>query len=415
MSRTLEEISRAIQELGTAAEPSIIAWRRAFHARPELGLEEFRTTETICAELDALGIPYARPLPTGCVATLRGTAPDAYGADGTPRRRILLRADIDALPVEERTGAAYASQNPGIMHACGHDCHIAMLLGALQILRELADELHGEVRAVFQPAEEIAQGALAMIGAGVLEGVDGVYGAHIWSEVDAGTVSVEPGPRMANVDWFRIDIAGSGAHGAMPQRGADAVVAAAQVVCALQTVVSRRLDPYEPAVVTVGEIHGGTARNVIAGEAHLTGTVRTCSAATHEQMPRLIEEVAVAAAATAGCSARLAEYEVGNPAVANDPASAARARASLIKVLGPAAEAHYPGTMSGEDFSEYLRRVPGVFAFIGTRNPAVGATWPQHSGCYTVDESVLAPGAMLAAQYAVDFLAEGQSFGDRHQ
>ena len=406
MSRTPEEITRAIQGFGSRYEPYIIAQRRAFHARPELGLEEFRTTDAICAELDVLGIAYTRPLPTGCVATLRGTAPDAYGADGTPRRRILLRADIDALPVEERTGAAYASQNTGLCHACGHDCHIAMLLGTLQILRQLTDVLHGEVRAVFQPAEEIARGAKAMIDAGVLDGVDGVFGMHIWSEVDAGAISVEPGPRMANVDWFRIDIAGAGAHGAMPQRGADAVVAAAQVVCALQTVVSRRLDPYEPAVVTVGEIHGGTARNVIAGEAHLTGTVRTYSAAAHGQMPQLIESAAAHAAAGAGCSATLAEYEVGNPAVVNDSTSAARARASLIKVLGPQAEAHYPGTMSGEDFSEYLKLVPGAFAFIGTRNPALGATYPQHSGCYTVDEGVLAPGAMFAAQYAVDFLAE---------
>ena len=406
MSRSESEITRAIQSLGDHYKPYIIDQRRAFHACPELGLQEFQTTEAICTQLDALGIPCTRPLPTGCIATLRGTALDAYGASDIPRRRILLRADIDALPVEERTGAAYASQNPGIMHACGHDCHIAMMLGTLQILRHLSDELHGEVRVVFQPAEEIARGAAAMIGEGALEGVNGVFGMHIWSEVDAGTVSVEPGPRMANVDWFRIDVAGSGAHGAMPQRGADAVVAAAQVVCALQTIVSRRLDPYEPALITVGEVHGGTARNVIASEAHLTGTVRTYSTAAHEQMPQLIEQVAAAAATSAGCTARLTEYEVGNPAVINDAASAARARASLIKVLGPAAEARYQGTMSGEDFSEYLRRVPGVFAFIGTRNPALGATYPQHSGCYTVDEGVLAPGAMLAAQYVVDFLAE---------
>ena len=407
MGRTPEETTRAIQDLAGAAAPAIVAWRRAFHRIPEVGLTEFRTTEALCAELARMDVPFTRPLPTGCVATLAGTAPDAYEADGAPRRRLLLRADIDALPVAERTGAPFASENEGVMHACGHDCHIAMMLGALEVLRQLTDELHGEVRAVFQPAEETAQGAEAMIEAGVLEGVDGVFGMHIWSEVDAGTISIEPGPRMANVDWFRIDVAGTGSHGAMPERGADAIVAAARIVDALQSVVSRDLSPLESAVLTVGELHGGTARNVIADAAWLTGTVRTYGAAARAQMPRLIERVASHTAEVHGCTAALTEYEHGNPAVVNDPASAARGRAALLKVLGPEAEARYRGTMSGEDFSEYLARVPGAFAFVGTRNPALGAVHPQHSCRYTVDESVLTKGAMLAAQYAVDFLAEG--------
>ncbi|MCI7729903.1 amidohydrolase [Enorma burkinafasonensis] len=372
------DVSGTIRELGRETEPYIIDQRRHFHRHPELSLREFETTDTIARELDAMGIPYERPLETGLVATLAGTAADAYRADGTPRRRLLIRADIDALPVTERTGEPFASVNEGVMHACGHDCHIAMQLGALKILSRLRDELHGEVRAVFQPSEENGGGSKLMIDAGVCDGVDGAYAAHIWSEVQAGTVSCEPGPRMANTDWFRIDIRGTSCHGAMPQRGADAIIAAAEIVNNLQTIVSRDLNPYEPAVVTVGELHGGTARNVIA--AHT--------------------------AAALGAEAELTDYTVAHGAVVNDERAARRCRQAVVEVLGEDAVGRYRGTLSGEDFSEYLRLVPGVLAFVGTRNPAIGATFAQHSCYYKVDESVLAKGAMLAAQYAVDFLAE---------
>ena len=399
-------VTARIQALGSEMEPYIIEQRRYFHRHPEPSLEEFETTAAIARELDALGIPYEQPLETGLVATLAGTAPDAYRADGTPRRRLLIRADIDALPVIERTGISYASENEGFMHACGHDCHIAMQLGALRILTQMRDELQGEVRAVFQPSEENGCGAKMMVDAGVCAGVDGAYAAHIWSEVDAGTISCEAGPRMANTDWFRIDVRGTSCHGAMPQRGADAIVAAVEIVSNLQTIVSRNLDPYEPAVVTVGELHGGTARNIVAGAAYLAGTVRTYSDAAHEAMPQLIEQIAQHTAAALGAEAKLTEYTVAHGAVINDERAAARCRTAIVKVLGENATGSYRDTLSGEDFSEYLRRVPGVFVFVGTRNPAIGATFPQHSCFYTVDESVLARGAMLAAQYAIDFLAE---------
>ena len=404
--RSPQEITQAIRDIATEFEPYIIKQRRHFHKHPEPSLQEQRTTSDICGQLDAMNIPYTRPLETGCIATLRGTAPDAYGPDGTPRKRIMLRADIDALPVTEQTGDDFASVNDGFMHACGHDCHIAMMLGTLQILRHMTDDIHGEVRVVFQPSEENGSGARMMIEAGALDGVDGVYGAHIWSEIDAGKISVEPGPRMANTDWFRIDVAGTSCHGAMPQRGADAVMVAAEIVNALQTIVSRDLSPYEPAVVTVGEIHGGTARNVIAGDAYLAGTVRTYSTHTHELMPTLIERIVTHVAMALGAEAKLTDYTVANLKVENPPEDAARCHASLLKVLGPEADGHYRGTLSGEDFSEYLHRVPGVFAFVGCRNPQLKATFAQHSCFYRVDEAVLAKGAMLAAQYAVDFLAE---------
>ena len=400
------DATAAIKQLGAEYEPYIIEQRRHFHKHPELSLHEFQTTADIAAQLDAMGIPYERPLETGLVATLAGTAKDAYNADGTPRRRLLLRADIDALPVLERTNEEFASVNEGVMHACGHDCHIAMMLGALQILSRMTDQLHGEARIVFQPSEENGSGAKMMKKTGVCDGVDGAFAMHIWSEVDAGTISCEPGPRMANTDWFRIDVEGTSCHGAMPQRGADAIIAAAEIVNGLQTIVSRDLSPYEPAVVTVGELHGGTARNVIAGSAYLTGTVRTYSDATHDIMPTLIERICTHTAMALGAEAKLTDYTIANYKVNNDAQASERCRQAIVKVLGEQGVGSYRGTMSGEDFSEYLHEVPGVLAFVGCRNPAIGATWAQHSCYYKVDETVLAKGSMTAAQYTVDFLAE---------
>ena len=393
-------IQRAVHDI----EPHIIELRRHFHAHPELSLEEVETTRAIAAELDRMGIPYERPTATGLIATLRGTALDAYVASGAPRRRLLMRADIDALPVTEKTGEPFASQNPGVMHACGHDCHTAMLLGALRVLAQMTDALHGEIRAVFQPSEENGRGAASMIDAGAADGVDGAFAMHVWSEIDAGLISCEPGPRMANVDWFRVDVRGTSCHGAMPQRGADAVVVAAEIANALQTIVSRDVSPFEPAVVTIGELHAGTARNVIAGEAYLAGTVRTYGKRTHDAMPELIKRICVHTAAALGAEAELTEYTVAHPAVVNDERAAARCRRAVKRVLGPEAVGSYRGTLSGEDFSLFLERVPGVLAFVGVRNPAVGATFAQHSCFYRVDESVLARGTALACQYAVDFL-----------
>ncbi|MDO4436346.1 MAG: amidohydrolase [Coriobacteriaceae bacterium] len=406
VERSSEDITEAILAIAEEFEPYIIRQRRHFHKHPEPSLEEIRTTSDIAGQLDAMNIPYERPLATGLVATLRGTAPDAYRVDGTPRRRLLLRADIDALPVTERTGDEFASVNEGYMHACGHDCHIAMMLGTLQILRHMTDDLHGEIRVVFQPSEENGTGARMMCDAGVCDGVDGAFAMHIWSEVDAGTISCEPGPRMANTDWFRIDVHGTSCHGAMPQRGSDAVMVAAEIVNALQTIVSRELSPYEPAVVTVGQLHAGTAPNVIAGEAHMAGTVRTYSRATHDIMPELISRIAVHIARAHGAEAELSEYTVAHDAVVNHPRSSERCRAAIVKTLGEEGVGSYRGTLSGEDFSEYLQHVPGMLAFVGCRNPQMGATFAMHSCYFKVDESVLAKGSAVAAQYAIDFLAE---------
>ena len=414
-------VEELIKRMGACCEGDIIELRRYFHEHPELSGHEVMTSEKLCQELDALGVEYSRVrgthpgnaiqldertefIGTGIIATIRGAAPGAYDERGVPVRRIALRADIDALPVIERTGVPCASQNEGVMHACGHDCHMAMMLGAVRMLCNLKDRLRGEVRVLFQPAEEISIGARDMIAAGALDGVDAIYGAHIWSDVEAGTVSCEPGPRMANTDWFRIDIQGVSAHGSMPHEGVDAIVIACEIVDALQVLVSRHTSPFEPVVITVGEIHGGTARNITAGSAYLTGTVRTWHQDVRDHMADRLERVSGKIAHAFGAELQF-ELEPGNPSVVNDPACAEVARKAVEKVLGADAVSEYEGTLAGEDFAEYLRFVPGVFVFVGTKNPAIGAEHPQHSCYYTVDESVLVKGSMVAAQWACDMLS----------
>lgn len=399
-------VAQRVKEAQAETSAYVIDRRRWYHAHPEVAYQERETTEQICADLEALGIPYERPAKTGVVATIRGCADGAYKSDGTPHRRVMLRADIDALPVTEETGEPFSSQNEGFMHACGHDCHIAMLLGAAKLLVGMKDELEGEVRLVFQPAEEGGDGSKTMIAAGVLEGVDGVYGTHIWSDVEAGKVSVEAGPRMAATDWWRIDVTGRSAHGAMPNQGADAVLAGAAIVESLQAIVSRNMSPFEPAVVTVGQFHGGTARNVMAGRSWMEGTVRTFHEDAHERIPQLMERMASDVAAAYGCTAKLT-YEVAHSTVVNEAAASERARRAAVEVLGEEALTTYQGSMPGEDFSEYLRRKPGVFVFLGsgTADPS-GKVWPQHSCHYDPDEHVLVRGSMLAAQYAAAFLGE---------
>lgn len=379
----------------SAIESALIALRREIHRHPELGRHEKMTAQLVEREFAKLDIPFRRAADTGVVGELTGALPGPT---------VALRADMDALPVSEKTGLSYASENDGVMHACGHDCHMAMLLGAARILMDVRGQLRGEVRLIFQPAEENACGARDMIAAGAIEGVDAIFGQHVWSEVDAGTFSCEPGARMGNTDWFRIDVEGVSAHGSMPHKGVDAIVIACEIVDALQLIVSRGSSPFEPVVVTVGEIHGGTARNIMAGSAYITGTVRTWNQEVRDSVPRRIERICDKLAHAFGAEITL-DYKAGNPAVVNDEEMSGIAANAVRRTLGADALGQYQGTLSGEDFAEYLQHVPGVFVFTGIRNPDIGAVHPQHSGYYLVDENVLAPGASLAAQWAVDMLA----------
>ncbi len=413
--------AQVIRELGQEFEPDIIAMRRHFHRHPELSAQETETSNYICEQLERMGVEYERVqgprnvvaadgrrehIGTGIIATIRGQAPGAYDAKGHPAMRVALRTDIDALPITELTEAEYASENEGIMHACGHDCHIAMMIGAIRMLMEVRDRLCGEVRVLFQPAEEISIGAKDMIDAGALEGVSAIYGAHIWSEVDAGLFSCEAGPRMANTDWFRIDIDGASAHGSMPHKGVDAVVIAAEIIDAIQVLVSRRVSPFEPVAVTIGEVHGGTARNIMAGSAWLAGTMRTWHQDVRERMRVLLEAMAQRTAEVFGAEITF-DFTEGNPGVVNDAVLASAAKQAIHDVLGEGATCDYEGTLAGEDFAEYQQAIPGVFVFVGTRNPELGAVYPQHSCYFTIDESVLVRGSMVAAQWACVMLEGG--------
>ncbi len=402
---TESSITECIRATASELESYVIEKRRYFHAHPELSMHEVETSNALARELDEIGVSYVRPYETGLIATIKGEAEGAYDEAGKPHHCIALRSDIDALPVNELNEVDYKSQNEGVMHACGHDCHMAMMLGAVRILHQNRSLLKGEVRVIFQPAEEISIGSRKMIDAGALDGVETIYGAHIWSEVPAGKISADPGARMANTDWFRVDISGSSAHGAMPHKGVDAIVVGASMIEALQAVVSRDVSPFEPVVLTIGEFHAGVARNVMAGSAYLTGTVRSFNPELRDSLADKMERMVNFTANSFGAKATF-EWTPGNSALINDKACALRARESVKRILGEDALFEYEGTLSGEDFSEYLRLVPGVFVFVGGRNPEVGAEYPQHSCFYNVDESVLIKGSMAAAQYAFDFLGE---------
>ena len=411
--------TETVRELGKRYEDDIVSWRRHFHRHPEVGCEEVETSDYLCKVLDEMGIEYRRVqgmrpegargesdtfIGTGIIATIRGTAPGAYDEDGNPAKRVALRTDIDALPITEKTDFDFISENDGCMHACGHDCHMAMMLGAVRILNEMREALKGEVRIIFQPAEEISLGARDMIAAGAIEGVDAIYGAHIWSEVDAGTFSAQAGRRMASTDWFKVQVKGVSAHGSMPHKGVDAIVVAAEMVTSLQVLVSRDVSPFEPVVVTVGEICGGKARNIIADSAYISGTVRTWTDKTRAEVPDRLERICGKVAHAFGAQIEF-EYEAGNPGLSNDAACTQVARDAVDKLFGQEALAEYEGTLAGEDFSEYLRFIPGVFVFVGTRNPEVDAVYPQHSCHYTIDESVLARGSQVAVQWTLDMLS----------
>lgn len=351
-------------------------WRRQLHAEPELSMCEHDTQARVRLALAELGLPHVR--------TLGGTglAVDLGPAD---RPALLLRADMDALPITEASGLAFASRRPGRMHACGHDAHMACLLAVAARLAAVADTLPGRVRLCWQPGEESGQGARAMIAEGLLDGVERALGLHVWSPLPVGTVSAAPGPVMAAVDEFRIVVRGQGGHGALPHTTVDAVVAAAQVVQALQTIAARRVDPFEPVVVTVGSIHGGSAFNVVAEEVVLVGTVRSFSRELGARLPELIAEVAQSAAAIAGARAET-HYQRNTVALHNDAAMAAEVATAAAETPGVTAVDRSLRLMAGEDFAYIAERVPACFFFVGCGD--VGAE-PHHSPRFVVDEAAL--------------------------
>jgi amidohydrolase len=387
-----------VKETAAKYADYVVATRRTLHQHPEPSMKEVETCRYIKEALDSFGIENRVCGGTGVLGTLGGKKPG---------KCIMLRADMDALYVKEQTGLDYASRVPDMMHACGHDGHMAMLLTAAQMLKEKEDEIPGTIKLCFQPGEECGKGAPAMIDDGVLDGVDICFAIHLWADVPLGKVSVEAGPRMASCDEFRIRIKGKGCHGSAPQQGVDAAVTTAAVINNLQSIVSRETSPLEPAVVTVATIQTGTTWNVVAEDSYMTGTTRTFSMDIFDRLPDMITRIVKGTCDTYRAEGEV-EYLRIDPPVINDPDLSAIAQESVKKIWGPEGNCHFEKITASEDFGHYLPKIPGVLAFVGVRNEESGACYPHHNGHFQIDESALLPGACLYVQTALDYLEANQ-------
>jgi amidohydrolase len=410
VNRIAADIDAAVR----AVEPRLIAWRRDLHAHPELGNREVRTAGIVAAHLRELGLDEVRTevAVTGVVGLLRGALPGPV---------VALRADMDGLPVEERTDVPFASkarttwngENVGVMHACGHDAHVAILMSVATVLAGLRDRLAGSVKFIFQPAEELPPageegGARLMIKEGALQdpAPDAIFGLHVTSQLATGTIGYRSGPTMASADSFRITVAGRQTHGAMPWRGVDPIVTAAQVVLGLQTIVSRQVDiAREPVVVTVGAIKGGVRENIIPDSVELRGTIRTFDESMRDDVHQRVTDTAqyIAKAARAGCEVCITK---NYPVTVNDAELTEAMLPTLERVAGKAQVGVIPKVTGSEDFSFYQHVVPGLFFFVGI-TPAtqdLKSAAPNHSPLFYIDETGLPLGVRALAHAAVDWL-----------
>ncbi|OUC12348.1 MAG: peptidase M20 [Alkalinema sp. CACIAM 70d] len=376
--------------------PQMIQWRRHLHQRPELGFQEQLTASFIATKLQEWGIPHQTGIAkTGIVATIVGSQPGKV---------LAIRADMDALPIQEENEVEYRSQHEGKMHACGHDGHVAIALGTAYYLSRHPD-FAGTVKIIFQPAEEGPGGAEPMVAAGVLQNptVDAIIGLHLWNQLPIGTVGIRSGALMAAVETFRCTIFGKGGHGAIPQQTIDSIVVAAQVVNALQTIVARNVDPIESAVVTVGEFHAGTACNVIADTARLSGTVRYFNPNYASFFQQRVEQVIAGICQSHGATYTL-NYQKLYPPVINNPDIAALVKSVAETVVeSPLGVTPNCQTMGGEDMSYFLNEVPGCYFFLGSANPAQGLNYPHHHPCFDFDETALALGVELFVRCVENF------------
>lgn len=385
-----------VKEIGMEYSDYVIAMRRKFHRCPEPSLEEYETCRMICEELTAMGLEPRVVHGTGVTADI--------GRPAGEGRTVLLRADIDALRVAEDTGEAFSSENPGLMHACGHDAHIAMNLTAAKILAGMQDQLNGCVRVIFEPSEENAKGSVGMIAAGVMDHVDTVYGMHVWSNVESGKFGVSGGPVMASADFFTITVKGKAVHGSEPQNGVDPIAAAAAIINELYVAFVREYPAKEQVVLSFCQIAGGNTDNAIPETVTIGGTTRAFSREIRATYPETMERVIRHTAEALRAEAEL-DYHWGSAPVINDDAAAECARKAIARNFGAEAVIPFEPIMGGDDFAEYESMRPGVYVFLGVRNEAIGANWPQHSNHYRMDESALIKGAVSAVQYALDYIS----------
>ena len=383
-----------LKALVEAEKAWIIEKRRQLHRIPEAGFAEFKTQKAITDTLDELGIPYTTER-TWVIGMIEGKLPgDVIG----------LRADIDALPIEEPEGCSFRSEHPGMMHACGHDMHTAILLGAAKVLMGIRDQLPGKVKLLFQPAEETDGGAEPMVAAGAVENphVDRVYGLHVMPNLPLGTIETRVGTLNASTDSVRITIHGVAGHGAYPERSTDAIVCAAQVITALQTVVSRNLSPLSSAVLTFGVIEGGTAQNIICDKVLLRGTLRTANSEIRAMMKRRITEVTEGVAKAMGCTAET-DIIPGYAALVNNSQEAMRIRRVAGRLFGEENAVEKPEpSMGGEDFSFFSDQAPGAFFHVGCSAREKMPAPPLHSKDFAPDERCLTIGALMHVALVLD-------------
>ncbi len=384
--------------------PGMIADRRYLHQHPELGFQEFETAKFVAERLKSLGVDEIKTGVgrTGVVAHLHGTAPRRG-----PAKVLALRADMDALPILEENDVDYRSENDGVMHACGHDAHVTMLLGTARMLAKRRNEFGGTIKFIFQPAEEGQGGAKEMIADGAFENPkpDAVFGLHIWQAADVGVVQARAGTAMVAANGFWIKLTGKGGHGALPSLCIDPIVAGAQIVTGLQTIVSRERRPIDPAVVTVGTFNSGTAMNIIPDTAELTGTVRTFTSEQLDAIEKRLEVLVHGIAKTLGVTAEIG-YSMRCRATVNDPAMTEIVRAAAVEVVGPEHVVEGQVITASEDVSEFLDLAPGCYFFIGSRNPERGLVWGHHHAKFDIDEAALAIGVETMTRSALGYFSQ---------
>ncbi len=397
------------QQVGQSAEalrPRLVDTRRDLHMHPELSNREERTAQVVAVRLRALGLDEVRTnvAKHGIVALLKGAQPGPV---------VALRADLDALPIKETLEVPYRSLVPGVKHACGHDAHTTIALGVAEVLSRMRGQIHGSVKFLFQPAEEGPPageegGALLMIKEGALEHPrpDAIFGLHVTPELEAGVIGFRPGPAQASADNFTITLTGRTVHAAFPHQGVDTILVAAECVTALQSIKSRRLDTFEPVILTIGTIHGGNRPNVIAGEVKLTGTVRTLNEQVRKRLEQLMRETLAGVTGAYGATYNL-EYERGTMVVFNDPQLVEESLTTLRRTLGERNVVEVPQRMGAEDFSYYQQVVPGCLLRLGSGNKAKGITAEIHTPEFDIDEECLVVGVKVMSNLALDFL-------DRH-
>ncbi len=378
-------------------QPYVVELRRHFHRYPEVSKNEYRTAEKIEEEIQKLGLISRRVGETGVYTEIHGM--------GEGNKTIVLRADMDALAVTEEHICDYTSQNPGVMHACGHDAHTACLLGGVKLLAENRDRFGGTVRVHFQQAEEIGYGARVFINEGLVDGADRTFGIHIASKTEAGKIALIPGPNNASVDWFRIRVTGKSAHVSTPHLGVDAAYIAAQIMVSAQAIISRQTSPMDNVLIGIGKMTAGTAYNIVASDAELEGTIRALTPETRAKAKEQLETVAKSVASMYGGKASLEWQDFTSPLL-NDEISAMEAQKVAAELFGEenVIKTGIP-SLGGDDFAEYILKVPGVYAYVGSGNPDIPETTVAMHNChFDIDERCLLVGSSMYAAYAVAFL-----------